>query len=100
MILCGERVDAVTALRIGLAEEVVAKGEGKLAAIGLAAKVAKQSPVAVSACKTLIQKNREIPLAQALPQERQAFIDLFDSEDQKEGVQAFLGKRKPVWKNK
>ena len=47
-----------------------------------------------------IQKNREMPIAQALPQERQAFIDLFDSEDQKEGVQAFLDKRKPVWKNK
>ena len=100
MILCGERVDAATALRIGLAEEVVAKGEGKAAAIALAAKVAKQSPVAVSACKTLIQKNREMPISQALPQERQAFIDLFDSEDQKEGVQAFLDKRKPVWKNK
>ena len=100
MILCGERVDAATALRIGLAEEVVAKGEGKTAAIALAAKVAKQSPVAVSACKALIQKNREMPIAQALPEERQAFIDLFDSEDQKEGVQAFLDKRKPVWKNK
>ena len=36
----------------------------------------------------------------ALPQERQAFVDLFDSEDQKEGVQAFLDKRKPVWQNK
>ncbi len=100
MILCGERIDAATSLRIGLAEEVVAKGEGKATAIALAAKVAKQSPVAVSACKTLIQKNREMPISQALPQERQAFIDLFDSEDQKEGVQAFLDKRKPVWKNK
>ena len=39
-------------------------------------------------------------IAQALPQERQAFVDLFDSEDQKEGVQAFLDKRKPVWQNK
>jgi len=100
MILCGERVDASTALRIGLAEELVAKGEGKSAAMTLASKVAKQSPVAVSACKTLIQKNREMPIALALSQERQAFIDLFDSEDQKEGVQAFLEKRKPVWKNK
>ncbi|HCH69289.1 MAG TPA: enoyl-CoA hydratase [Colwellia sp.] len=100
MILCGERVDAATALRIGLAEEVFAKGEGKSAAIALAARVAKQSPVAVAACKTLIQKNRAMPIALALPQERQAFIDLFDSEDQKEGVQAFLDKRKPVWQNK
>lgn len=36
----------------------------------------------------------------ALPYERQAFIDLFDSHDQKEGVQAFLEKRKPLWLNK
>jgi len=100
MILCGERVNSSTALRIGLAEEVTGKGESLSAAIALAAKVAKQSPVAVSACKSLIQKNREMPIALALPQERQAFIDLFDSEDQKEGVQAFLGKRKPVWQNK
>ena len=97
MILCGERVDA---LQIGLVEEVVAKGEGKNAAVMLAAKVAKQSPVAVSACKTLIQKNRDMPISRALPEERQAFVDLFDTVDQTEGVQAFLEKRKPVWQNK
>lgn len=100
MILCGERVDAQQALQIGLVEEVVAKGEGKNVAIALAAKVAKQSPVAVSACKTLIQKNRDMPISQALPEERQAFVDLFDTVDQTEGVQAFLEKRKPVWQNK
>ena len=100
LILCGERVDATTALRIGLVEEVAVKGEGKVAAIALASKVAKQSPVAVAACKMLIQKNRNMPITQALPQERQAFVDLFDSLDQKEGVQAFLEKRKALWLNK
>ncbi|MBL0709516.1 MAG: enoyl-CoA hydratase [Colwellia sp.] len=100
MILCGERVDAERALQIGLVEEIVATGEGRAAAISLATKVAKQSPVAVSACKSLIQKNRTMPISQALPQERQAFVDLFDSLDQEEGVQAFLNKRKPVWLNK
>ena len=100
MILCGERIDSATALRIGLVEEVVSKGAGKEAAIALATKVAKQSPVAVAACKQLIQKNRVMSISDALPQERQAFVDLFDSEDQTEGVQAFLEKRKPVWLNK
>jgi len=100
MILCGERVDAQRALQIGLVEDVVAKGEGKDTAVALAEKVAKQSPVAVAACKSLIQKNRVMPIAQALPHERQAFVDLFNSLDQKEGVQAFLDKRKPVWQNK
>ena len=41
-----------------------------------------------------------MPIIKALPQERQAFVDLFDSEDQTEGVKAFLEKRKPVWLNK
>ena len=100
MILCGERVDSSTALRIGLVEEIAKKGSGKDIAIALANKVAKQSPVAVAACKKLIQKSRAMPIIKALPQERQAFVDLFDSEDQTEGVKAFLEKRKPVWLNK
>jgi len=100
MILCGERVNAEKALTINLVEEIVAQGEGKAAAIALAAKVAKQSPVAVTACKRLIQKNRIMPINKVLVQERQAFVDLFDSLDQKEGVQAFLDKRKPIWLNK
>mgnify|MGYP000066564272 FL=1 len=100
MILCGERVDAKKAEKIGLVEEVVGQGEVKGAAIALAAKVSKQSPVAVTACKRLIQKNRIMPINKVLPQERQAFVDLFDSLDQTEGVQAFLEKRKPIWQNK
>ncbi|GAA0816221.1 enoyl-CoA hydratase [Colwellia asteriadis] len=100
MILCGERLNAEKALLINLVEEVVAQGEGKASALALAEKVAKQSPVAVTACKQLIQKNRVMPINQALVHERQAFVDLFDSHDQKEGVQAFLEKRKPVWRNK
>jgi enoyl-CoA hydratase/carnithine racemase len=41
-----------------------------------------------------------MPIIDALPQERRAFVELFDSIDQKEGVQAFLEKRAPVWQNK
>jgi enoyl-CoA hydratase/carnithine racemase len=100
MILCGERIDAQKALQIGLVEDICPKETSKAAALVLAEKVAKQSPVAVAACKLLIQKNRAMPITKALPQERQAFVDLFDSLDQQEGVQAFLDKRKPVWQNK
>jgi len=99
MILCGERVDAVTALRIGLVEEVVPTGTGLEAALKLAEKVAKQSPSSVTACKTLIQGARSNPLKQILPVERELFVDLFDTEDQKEGVNAFLQKRSAEWKN-
>lgn len=99
MILCGERVDAQTALRIGLVEEVVATGEAKAKALEWAERVAKQSPSSVTACKKLIQAARKQPMWTALPMERELFVDLFDTADQQEGVSAFLEKRAPVWKN-
>ena len=100
MILCGERVDADKALSIGLVEEVVASGHALKTALELANKVAKQSPSSVTACKKLIQAGRTNPMQQALPIEREYFVNLFDTEDQTEGVNAFLEKRKPLWKNK
>ncbi|WP_211474414.1 enoyl-CoA hydratase [Collimonas humicola] len=99
MILCGERVNADTALRIGLVEELVKKGEARQRALALAEQVARQSPSSVSACKKLIQGARANPLATLLPVERELFLDLFDTKDQKEGVNAFLQKRPPVWSN-
>lgn len=99
MILCGERVNAETALRIGLVEEVVDKGQAKTKALELATKVASQSPVSVRFCKELIQAARFNPPFHALAKERELFVDLFDTADQKEGVTAFLEKRKPAWKN-
>lgn len=100
MILCGQRVDANLAERIGLIEEVVPTGTVKDKALALANMVQKQSPSAVTACKSLIQRGRSGDMASALPDERQAFVDLFDTEDQKEGVSAFLEKRRPQWLNR
>ena len=99
MILCGERIGAAQALAIGLVEEVVPSGEGVRAALTLAAKVARQSPSSVAACKSLIQAGRTLPTQHNLPLERERFVSLFDTADQKEGVQAFLGKREASWKN-
>jgi len=99
MILLGERVDAATAQRIGLVEEVVGKGEAKALALEWAHKAGKQSPTSVAACKTLVQSTRFGSHAAALVAEREAFVDLFDSADQAEGVNAFLDKRSPQWKN-
>ncbi len=100
MILCGEQVDARKALEIGLVEEVVATGEALAHAQALAKQVAHQSPVSVRACKTLINGQRSTSHQQGLVNEREKFMQLFDSDDQKEGVQAFLQKRKPQWMNR
>jgi len=99
MILLGERIDAATALRIGVVEEVVAKGQSLARAMEWAEKAARQSPVSVAACKKLIQATRQQTHATALVSEREYFVDLFDTADQKEGVAAFLEKRAPQWKN-
>lgn len=99
MILLGERVDAATALRIGLVEDVVPKGEAKARALAWAAQAGKQSPTSVAACKRLVQATRAHSHAAALVAEREAFVDLFDSADQAEGVNAFLEKRTAQWKN-
>lgn len=99
MILCGERLTAEKAHNIGLVEEVVGKGEAFDKAMALAKQVEEQSPTSVAACKSLIQHSRSGTMCSALPLERELFINLFDTQDQKEGVNAFLEKRKANWVN-
>lgn len=98
LILCGERLSARQAHSIGIIEEVVSRGEAMPQAMAMARKVAEQSPSSVAACKSLIQETRVL-LEKGLLLERECFVDLFDTEDQTEGVKAFLEKRAPHWKN-
>lgn len=97
MILCGERVSAAKALDIGLVEEVVESGQALEKALALVEGVSRQSPTSVRVCKSLIDAAKSQPMAQALPQEREAFVDLFDDANTVEGVNAFLEKRTPEW---
>jgi enoyl-CoA hydratase/carnithine racemase len=100
IILANERIDAATALRIGLVQEVVDKGKALQSALALADRVATLSPRAVEYCKGLIANARNgIPVRAGLALERERFIDLFDHGDQAEGVRAFFEKRTPQWKN-
>jgi enoyl-CoA hydratase/carnithine racemase len=98
MILTGERVNAETALRIGLVEEVVEQGKSLEAAMTMAQCVLNLSPQGVEYSKALIHQARNgVPRAAALSIERERFVDLFSNPNQVEGVNAFLEKRPPVW---
>lgn len=99
LILCGERVNADTALRIGLVQEVVPRGQALERALELAKSAERQSPTSVAVCKQLIHGARIQSPTATLVAEREAFVDLFDTLDQQEGVNAFLTKRAPQWRN-
>jgi len=97
--LLGERIKAPKAEQIGLVQEVVPTGQALTKALELAAKVEGQSPTSVRVCKELIMSARERPLNSGFSIEREVFVKLWDTQDQKEGVGAFMEKRKPNWKN-
>lgn len=99
IILCGEQLTALKAESIGLLEEVVQTGDAFNKAMQLAEMVGNQSPSSVMACKALIQNSRSDSIESGLVKERERFLELFDTEDQTEGVNAFLEKRPPEWKN-
>jgi len=100
LILCGERIKAPLAKEIGMVEELVPQGQSFERAMEIAKSAEQQSPTAVAACKELIQNNRTHHWDAGYILERELFVDLFHTEDQKEGVNAFLEKRAPEWKNK
>ncbi len=67
-------------------------------ALKLADEIASRAPLAVRAAKKMINQAYELGLAEGLQKEKQEFYNLFATEDQKEGMKAFVEKRKPNWK--
>jgi enoyl-CoA hydratase len=66
-------------------------------ALKLAEEIASRAPLAVRAAKKMINASYDSSLTDGLAAEKQAFYDLFNTADQKEGMQAFVEKRKPNW---
>ncbi len=95
MVLTGEAVDAKTAFAMGMVSELAGEGCALEAARKRAAQIAGLPPIAVRAAKSALRKGEDLLLAEALLAERQAFVALFDTADQKEGMAAFLEKRSP-----
>ena len=98
LIFTGDMIDAAEAARIGLAEYVVADTMAK--AREIAGTILKRGPVAVKQAKKAVNRGLEVSLEEGQKIEASLFGELCDTEDQKEGAQAFLEKRKPVYKGK
>jgi enoyl-CoA hydratase len=95
MILTGEPIDAREAHRLGLVARVVPNELVVEDALALAATIATKSPLALRLAKEAVNAAYEMSLTDALAHERRLFYLLFGSEDQKEGMAAFLEKRDP-----
>jgi enoyl-CoA hydratase len=100
MILTGEPIDAREAHRLGLVARVVPNELVIEDALALAAKIATKSPLALRLAKEAVNAAYEMSLTDALAHERRLFYLLFASDDQKEGMAAFLEKRDPDFKGR
>ncbi len=100
MILTGDIISAAEAERLGLINKVVPAEELEASTIKLAAKLAKKSPLAVQIGKTGVYGMSEIPYHQSLDYMDELFASLCSTEDAREGLTAFVEKRKPVWKGR
>jgi enoyl-CoA hydratase len=100
MILTGEPIDAREAHRLGLVARVVPNELLVEDAMALAARIASKSPLALRLAKEAVNAAYEMSLTDALAHERRLFYLLFASEDQKEGMAAFLEKRAPDFKGR
>ncbi len=97
IVLTGRRIPAAEAAAIGLVSRLVPAAATLGAAIALGAEIAAGPPLAVEAAIRMVDLAAELSLADGLAIEREIFTDLFDTEDQAEGMAAFLEKRPPRW---
>jgi enoyl-CoA hydratase len=97
MILTGAMISAYEAKSIGLVNKVVPVELYLETAKSLAQEIAKKSPLALRLAKEAILKSFDVPIVEGLDFERKNFYMLFSSQDQKEGMQAFLEKRQPAF---
>ena len=95
MVLTGRTMDAAEAERANLVARVVPADDLVAAAIGIGETIAALSPVAVALAKRCVNRAYETTLAEGIGYERANFLALFGTPHQREGMSAFVGKRKP-----
>jgi enoyl-CoA hydratase len=100
IVLNGRFLSAAEALHYGLANRVVPVELYLEEAIKFAAEIAARAPVALRLAKEAVNQAYEMPLQAGLAHERRLFYMLFATEDQKEGMDAFINKRPAQWQGK
>ena len=100
LLYTGDFIDANEAHRIGLVNKVVPVASLMDEARKMASKIARQPAVTLQMTKIAVNGGMNVDLKSAMAYEARCFEILFSTEDQKEGVKAFIEKRKPVFKNK
>ena len=100
MVLTGRMMDAAEAERVGLVSRVVPAAELVDIALNAAQTICEFSGPSVMMAKEAVNRAYESPLSEGIHFERRLFHSLFSTEDQKEGMDAFVNKRKAVFKHK
>ena len=100
IILSGDMINAQEAYNLGLVNHVYAAEELESKTFALANKIAEKAPIALQMAKEAVKLASRSNLDEGLRREVDLFAICFSTEDKKEGVAAFLEKRKPVFKGK
>lgn len=100
LVMTGRMFGAAEALSMGVVSEVVATGQALPRALETAKEIAALPPISVAQIKEIVNAGLDAPLDTALMLERKAFQLQFATRDQKEGMRAFMEKRKPKFEGK
>lgn len=97
MLLSGDMIDAPTALRFGLVNEVVPAADLAARTLAFARQLASKSPLTLAIGKEAFYRQAEMPLSQAYEYTRDVMVKNLEAQDAQEGIGAFIDKRPPVW---
>lgn len=100
MLYTGKPLDAAECLRIGLVQQLTPQGKLMDAAMKLAEDMAAKPAVALATIKDMVNSGLELDITSALRYEARGFGMLMSTEDRKEGIQAFIEKRRPQFKHR
>jgi enoyl-CoA hydratase/carnithine racemase len=97
LIFTGRRIGGHDAFRIGIADRLVSAGTARETALQLAVEVAANSPVSLRAAKLALRRGFDVDLPSGLLIENESWEHAAYSDDRREGIAAFMGRREPRW---